>query len=151
VLGAHYIRMFIGEYRHTIDIKKRLALPAKFRKELGKRVVITRGLDNCLVIYSDKEWKVMSDKLGKLPASQLEARGFARIMLAGAMEVELDRLGRILIPEYLKRYANLKKNVVVCGLYNRLEIWDERKWETYKKETEKEVGDFAAKLKELGI
>ena len=143
--------MLIGEYRHTIDIKKRLALPAKFRRELGKTVVITRGLDNCLVVYSDKEWQVMSDKLGKLPAGQLEARGFARIMLAGAMEVELDRLGRILIPDYLKEYASLKKNVVVCGLYNRLEIWNEEKWEAYKKETEKEVGDFAAKLKELGI
>jgi MraZ protein len=143
--------MLIGEYRHTVDIKKRLALPAKFRKELGKRVVITRGLDNCLVVYSAKEWKLMSDKLGKLPASQLEARGFARIMLAGAMEVELDRLGRILIPEYLKKYASFKKNVIICGLYNRLEIWDEEKWETYKKEVEKDVGDFAAKLKELGI
>jgi len=143
--------MFIGEYRHTIDTKKRLALPAKFRKELGKTIIITRGLDNCLVIYPSKEWQVMSDKLGKLPASQLEARGFARIMLSGAMAVDLDRLGRILIPEYLKEYASLKKNVVICGLYNRLEVWDELSWETYKKKVEKEVGDFAAKLKELGI
>jgi len=143
--------MFIGEYRHTIDIKKRLALPAKFRKELGKTIIITRGLDNSLVVYPSKEWQMVSDKLGKLPASQLEARGFARIMLAGAMAVELDRLGRILIPEYLKTYANLKKNVVICGLYNRLEIWESRNWETYKKKVEKEVGDFAAKLGELGI
>lgn len=143
--------MFIGEYRHTIDTKKRLALPAKFRKELGKEAIITRGLDNCLVIYTLKEWQTMSDKLGKLPASQLEARGFARIMLAGAMAVELDNLGRILIPEYLKTYASLEKNVVICGLYNRLEIWDAQKWETYKDNVEKEVGDFAAKLKELGI
>ncbi len=143
--------MFIGEYRHTIDIKKRLALPAKFRKELGKTIIITRGLDNSLVVYPSKEWKTVSDKLGKLPAGQLEARGFARIILAGAMEVELDRLGRILIPEYLKTYANLKKNVVICGLYNRLEVWDSKNWEIYKKKTEKEVGDFAAKLRELGI
>ncbi|MBL7150074.1 MAG: division/cell wall cluster transcriptional repressor MraZ [Candidatus Pacebacteria bacterium] len=143
--------MFIGEYRHTIDIKKRLALPAKFRKELGKTIIITRGLDNSLVVYPSKEWQMVSDKLGKLPASQLEARGFARIMLAGAMAVELDRLGRILIPEYLKTYANLKKNVVICGLYNRLEIWESQNWETYKKKVEKEVGDFAAKLGELGI
>lgn len=143
--------MFIGEYRHTIDIKKRLALPAKFRKELGKTIIITRGLDNSLVVYPSKEWQTVSDKLGKLPASQLEARGFARIMLAGAMAVELDRLGRILIPEYLKTYANLKKNVVICGLYNRLEIWESQNWETYKKKVEREVGDFAAKLGELGI
>jgi len=143
--------MFIGEYRHTIDTKKRLALPAKFRRELGKTVVITRGLDNCLVIYPSKEWKIMSDKLGKLPASQLEARGFARIMLSGAMAVDLDRLGRILIPEYLKNYASLQKNIVICGLYNRLEIWNDENWEVYKKKMEKEVGDLASKLGELGI
>jgi MraZ protein len=143
--------MFIGEYRHTIDTKKRLALPAKFRRELGKTIVITRGLDSCLVVYPQKEWKVMSDKLGKLPASQIEARGFARIMLAGAMEVTIDKLGRILIPEYLKKYANLKKSVVICGLFNRLEIWDSQRWEVYKGKMEKEVGDLASKLKELGI
>lgn len=143
--------MFIGEYRHTIDTKKRLALPAKFRKELGKTVIITRGLDNCLIIYPLKEWQVMSDKLGKLPLSQTEARGFARVMLSGAMSVGLDRLGRILIPEYLKDYANLKKNVVVCGLYNRLEIWDAQSWKVYEKKMEKGVEDLASKLKELGI
>lgn len=143
--------MLIGEYQHTIDTKKRLALPAKFRKELGATVIITRWLDNCLVVYPEKEWQVVSDKLSKLPASQVEARGFARIMLAGAMAVDLDSLGRILIPEYLKEYAGLKKNVVICGLFNRLEIWDETKWQVYKTKVEKEVGDFAGKLKELGI
>jgi len=143
--------MFIGEYQHTIDSKKRLALPVKFRKELGNRVVITRGLDNCLIVYPQKEWKVMSDKLGKLPASQPEARGFARIMLAGAMEVRLDKLGRILIPEYLKKYASLKKEVVVCGIFNRVEIWDAEKWRKYKENMEGKVEDLAAKLKELGI
>ncbi|KPJ71335.1 protein MraZ [Parcubacteria bacterium DG_74_3] len=143
--------MFIGEYRHTIDSKKRLALPVKFRRELGKTTVITRGLDNCLIVYPLKEWKVMSDKLGKLPSSQEEARGFARIMLAGAMAVNLDKLGRILIPDYLKKYAHLKKNVVICGLFNRLEIWDVQEWETYKEKMERGVGDLASKLKELGI
>lgn len=143
--------MFIGEYSHTIDTKKRLALPAKFRKELGKAVVITRGFENCLVIYPQKEWKIMSDKLGKLPVSQADARGFSRIMLAGAMEVALDKLGRILIPEYLKKYAGLKKNAVVCGLFNRLEVWDSKKWNEYKTKMEKDVGDLASNLKELGI
>ncbi|MDO8424827.1 MAG: division/cell wall cluster transcriptional repressor MraZ [bacterium] len=143
--------MLIGEYKHTIDTKKRMALPAKFRKELGAEVVITRGLDNCLAVYPLKEWETISDKLGKLPEGQLEARGFARIKLAGAMAVELDQLGRILIPEYLKQYAGLTKNVVICGLYNRLEIWDSEKWGVYKEKVEKEVGDFASKLKELGI
>ncbi|PIZ88254.1 MAG: cell division/cell wall cluster transcriptional repressor MraZ [Candidatus Nealsonbacteria bacterium CG_4_10_14_0_2_um_filter_39_15] len=143
--------MFIGEYRHTIDTKKRLALPAKFRKELGKTVVITRGLDSCLIVYPLKEWRVMSDKLGKLPLSQTEARGFARVMLSGAMAVGVDGLGRVLIPEYLKGYAGLKKNVIICGLYNRLEIWDAQKWNIYEKKMEKGVEDLASKLKELGI
>jgi MraZ protein len=143
--------MFIGEYSHTIDTKKRLALPAKFRKELGKAVVITRGFENCLVVYPQKEWKIMSDKLGKLPVSQADARGFSRIMLAGAMEVALDKLGRILIPEYLKKYASLKKKAVVCGLSNRLEIWDDKKWATYRGKMEKDLGNLAVNLKELGI
>ena len=143
--------MFIGEYRHTIDEKRRLAIPSKFRKELGKGAVITRGLDNCLVIYPVKECGKMSDKLGKLPASQLEAMGFARLMLAGAAAAEFDQLGRALIPEYLKQYASLEKDVVVTGLYNRLEVWDAKSWDTYKQKVEKEVGDFASKLGELGI
>jgi MraZ protein len=143
--------MLIGEYRHTIDTKKRLALPAKFRTELGKTVVITRGFENCLIVYPQKEWKIMSDKLGKLPVSQADARGFSRIMLAGAMEVALDKLGRILIPEYLKKYAGLKKNAVVCGLSNRLEIWDAKKWAIYREKMEKDLGNLAVNLKELGI
>lgn len=143
--------MLIGEFRHTIDTKKRLALPAKFRKELGETVTITRGLDNCLVVYPEKAWEIMSDKLGKLPTGQAEARGFSRIMLAGAMAVELDKLGRILVPDYLKNYANLTKNVVVCGLYDRLEIWDANNWDIYRKKMEGEMGDMAGKLKEMGI
>ena len=143
--------MLIGEYKHTIDAKKRLSIPAKLRRELGKGAVITRGIDNCLVIYPLKEWKVMSDKLAKLPASQTEARGFARIMLAGAVAVRFDSLGRILIPEYLKKYALLKKTVIIIGLHNRLEIWDAKRWDAYKKKMEKDVGDIASKLGELGI
>ncbi|MBI4709393.1 MAG: division/cell wall cluster transcriptional repressor MraZ [Candidatus Portnoybacteria bacterium] len=143
--------MFIGEYRHTIDEKKRLAIPAKFRKDLGRGAVITRGIDNCLVVYPQKEWENMADKLGRLPGSQLEARGFARIMLAGAMNVGFDQLGRILVPDYLKEYAFLKKEVVITGLYNRLEIWEAARWNDYKKKAEKEVGDLASKLGELGI
>lgn len=143
--------MLIGEYQHTLDEKKRLAIPAKLRKQLGKEAVITRGFDNCLVIYTTQEWQKMADKFGKLPESQAEARGFARIKLAGAALVEFDQLGRILVPEYLKQYAMLEKNVVIAGLYNRLEIWDENRWNEYKQKTEKEVGDFGSKLGELGI
>ena len=143
--------MFIGEYSHTIDTKKRMAIPSKFRKELGKNAIITRGLENCLVIYPIKEWQTLAKKLGTLPNTQVDARGFSRIMLAGAMDVKLDGLGRILIPDYLKSYASLKRNVVVTGLFNKLEVWDEKKWQEYKKKTEMAVGDIAERLKELGV
>ena len=143
--------MFIGEYTYSIDEKKRLAIPAKFRPLLGKKAVITRGLDQCLFLFPVKEWGDLAKKLAQLPLSQADARGFARLMLTGAMEVNLDNLGRILIPDYLKTYALLKKKVVIAGVYNRVEIWDEGKWQEYKKKTETTVGDIAEKLKELGV
>ncbi len=146
-----WITMLIGEYKHILDAKKRLAVPAKFRRFFNQGAVITRGIDNCLVLYSLKEWENMAGKLGKLPASQIEARSFARVMLAGAMSVKFDRLGRILVPDYLKKYAFLKKNAIIIGLYNRLEIWSEEKWEVYKQRAEKDVGDLASKLGELGL
>jgi len=143
--------MLIGQYEHTIDSKKRLALPAKFRGELGDKVIITRGIEGCLAVYTETEWKIMSDKLSALTISQAEARSFTRMILAGAMEVSLDKLGRILIPDYLKQYAGLNKNIVICGLSNRLEIWDSAKWEAYKKAAEKGVDEIVSKLGGLGI
>lgn len=143
--------MFIGEYLYTIDQKKRVAIPSKFRKELGKKAIITRGLDDCLVIYPVGEWQKLTKKLENLPNGQIDARGFARIMLSGAVDVELDKLGRILIPDYLKDYSKLKKKVVIAGVFNRIEIWDETKWQEYKKKTEMAVGDIAERLKELGV
>jgi len=143
--------MFIGEYTYSIDEKKRLAIPARFRKALGKKAVITRGIDNCLVIYPIGEWQKLAKKLESLPTSKIDARGFARLMLAGAVDVVLDKLGRILIPDYLKDYASLKKNVAILGLSNRIEIWDEEKWQEYKQKTEREVGDIAERLNELGV
>jgi len=143
--------MFIGEYIYSIDEKKRLAIPARFRKDLGKKAVITRGIDNCLVIYPVSEWQKLARKLESLPTSKIDARGFARLMLAGAVDVALDKLGRILVPDYLKEYASLKKNVAILGLSNRIEIWDEEKWQEYKQKTEREVGDIAERLHELGV
>ncbi len=143
--------MLIGQYEHTIDIKKRLALPAKFRGELGDKVIVTKGVENCLVVYTEKEFMVMSEKLSNLTISQPEARSFTRTMLAGAMEITLDKLGRILVPDYLKKYAGLNKNVVICGLSNRLEIWDSENWATWTKEAEKGVSDIVSKLGGLGI
>jgi len=143
--------MFIGEYTYSIDGKKRLALPPKFRQLLGKRAVITKGLDQCLFLYPTKEWMILAKKLSQLPLSQSDARGFVRLMLSGAMEVGFDKLGRILVPDYLKTYAVLKKKVIIAGLFNRVEIWNEKKWKKYQKKTEKEVGDIAERLKELDI
>jgi len=143
--------MFIGEYIYIIDHKKRLAIPTKFRKVLGKKAVLTTGLDNCLVVYPIEEWRKLSKKLESLPNGQTDARGFVRIVLSGAVEVTFDKLGRILIPDYLKEYAFLKKNVAILGLSNRIEIWDETKWKEYKEKTEKEIGDMASRLQQLGV
>lgn len=143
--------MLIGEYQHTLDPKKRLAVPARLRKELGDRAVLTRGLDGCLFLYPLPEWQKLTEKLGQLPMGQGNTRGFLRLMLAGAVEVELDQLGRILIPDYLKHYAELKQSVVIAGVYNRLEIWDEVKWNNYKAEVEKSTDMIAEKLGELGL
>jgi len=143
--------MFIGEYSHTIDNKRRLAIPSKFRRELGKKAVITRGLDNCLFVFPEEEWSVLAKKLGALPLGQSDARGFIRLMLSGAMDVSLDGLGRILVPDYLREYASLKKQVVVTGVFNRLEAWDEALWKQYKGRSEKEIGNMAERLGELGV
>lgn len=146
-----WITMFIGEYSYTIDHKKRLAIPSKFRKTLGKRIIVTKGIDTCLTIYPITEWEKLAKKLGSLPSSKMDARGFIRIMLAGAVDVGLDKLGRILIPDYLKKYAGLKKEVIILGLSNRIEVWDEKTWKDYKQKTEKDVGDIASRLEELGV
>jgi len=143
--------MFIGEYTYKIDDKKRLAVPSKFRDTLKKKAVITRGLDRCLFLFSMKEWEEIAGKISKLPFGQPDNRGFSRIMLSGAMEVEFDSLGRILIPDYLKTYASLNKEAVVAGIYNRIEIWDKKSWEDYKENTEKELGNIAERLKEFGV
>ena len=143
--------MFIGEYQHSVDPKKRLALPSKFRKELGTRVVVTRGLDKCLFVYPLKTWKELAEKLGTLPMGQSSTRSFVRLMLAGAIDSDVDSQGRILLPEYLKEYAGLDRAVTVAGLFNRLEIWDEKKWKSYRNKAEESSDKVAEQLGELGI
>lgn len=138
--------MFIGEYIHTIDHKRRLAIPSKFRKSLGEKAVIAQGLDNCLVIYPVEEWQKKASKLENLPDSQVSARTFSRIILSGAAEAELDNLGRVLIPEHLRKYAFLKKSVAILGLSNKIEVWDEVTWKEYKSKMEKTVEEFAQQL-----
>lgn len=143
--------MFIGEYKHAIDEKGRLAIPTKFRKNLAKGAVVTRGLDASLFLFPKEEWGKLAQKLASLPLGQSNSRAFARLMLAGAMDVEMDKQGRIVLPEYLRQYASLGKSAVVAGLFNRLEIWDEQKWEAYKKKVEEDADAVAEKLGGLGI
>ncbi|MFA7662392.1 MAG: division/cell wall cluster transcriptional repressor MraZ [Patescibacteria group bacterium] len=143
--------MFIGEYQHNIDDKGRLAVPIKFRNDLAMGAVVTRGLDNCLFVYTNEEWQKMADKLASLPISKSNTRAFARLMLAGAMDVSLDKQGRIILPDYLRKYAKVNKKVVITGLYNRLEIWDETAWETYRNSTEENSGDIAEAMGEIEV
>jgi MraZ protein len=143
--------MFIGEYSHSIDSKKRLAVPSKFRNELKRKMVVTRGLDKCLFVYPLRVWEELANKLGNLPVGESNTRSFIRLMLAGAVDVEVDGQGRVLIPDYLKEYAGLGKNVVIAGLFNRLEIWDEKRWQDYKKNAEKNTDEIAEQLGKLGV
>ncbi len=143
--------MFIGEYSHSIDQKKRLALPSKFRGELGEKVVVTRGLDQCLFVYPMKAWEALAERLGTLPVGESKTRSFIRLMLAGAVDVEVDSQGRILLPDYLYAHGGFKKDVVVAGLYNRLEIWDEKEWKKYKAAAGKNTEKIAEELGKLGV
>lgn len=143
--------MFIGEYNHSLDEKGRMNMPAKFRRGLTGGAVITRGLDHCLFVYPKAEWDVMAAKLAALPITQKNSRAFARLMLAGAWDVELDGQGRVMIPEYLRQYASIGKHIIVAGLYNRIEIWDEDAWRQYKATTEEGSDEIAESMGALGI
>jgi MraZ protein len=143
--------MLIGEYLHTIDPKKRLSLPVKFRKELGNTVIVTRGLDQCLFVFPQGAWKKLVQKFSDLSIGSVETRGFNRFMLSGAVEVEVDSAGRILLPEFLKIFATLGSKVVLAGVNDRVEIWDQERWEAYKKKIESQGDELAQKLGELGV
>lgn len=143
--------MLIGEHLHTLDPKKRLSLPAKFRKELGKTVVITKGLDNCLFVYSGKEWKKFTEQLNGLSMGQSDTRAFSRYFLGKAAEVDIDSAGRILIPDHLKESAHLQTKVIVTGIGSRVELWDEEAWNTYQQELEKKADLVAEKLGDIGV
>jgi len=143
--------MLLGQYTHTLDPKKRLALPSRFRKELGKVVVMTHGLDKCLFLYSLKEWKRIADKLASLPMGAGDTRGFNRFMLAGAVEADVDGAGRVLIPDFLKKFADLDEKVVITGVHTRAEIWNESKWHEYKERIATQADSLAEKLGEIGV
>jgi MraZ protein len=142
--------MLIGEYIHTLDEKNRMSLPSKFRKELGKEVVITPGLDNCLFMFTKKEWNTISKKLSDFSLLQQDNRSFHRYMFGGAQEVKVDTSGRILIPDFLKDRVKLKGKVALVGVQNRIELWDEKAWNDYKKVIEKQADGLAEKLGGIG-
>jgi len=129
--------MFIGEYTHTVDEKNRFSLPAKFRKELGKKVVVTRGKDHCLFLYPTKTWISISEEVKKLGHVESDHR-YTRFTFSGASEVEIDSIGRILIPEFLREFAGLKNPIVITGVHDRVEIWNVSSWSAYRKRLESE-------------
>ena len=145
--------MIIGQYIHTIDDKNRLSLPAKFRQEMGKKVVITPGLDSCLFIFTMKQWEKISERLSVNESSMLQAdnRGFNRYLLGRAVEVEIDAVGRMLLPEHLRERAMLKSKVVFIGVKDRAELWDEATWNDYSSEIEKKADTLAEKLGQAGM
>lgn len=141
--------MFIGEYVHTVDDKKRISLPSKFRKEVGKKLIVTRGLDSCLFMYTIPEWKKIAEELGS-GWTKSDQRGIHRFIYGGAQEVSVDSIGRILIPEHLRKFAELKSKVVFAGVHNRIEVWDSSKWDSYKKGMEKKAEELSEKLGDAG-
>ena len=142
--------MLIGEYIHTIDDKSRVSMPAKFRKELGKKIIITPGLGQCLFIFTIKEWEKVSKKLSSsdtdLSFLKADQRNFNRYMFGRAAEVELDSIGRILIPEFLKERIGLKNSAAIVGVKDRVEVWNDKTWLANQKEIEKEAEILAEKI-----
>ena len=135
--GKYERTMFIGEYTHAVDEKNRFSLPAKFRKELGKKVVVTRGKDHCLFLYPTKTWVSISEEVKKLGHVESDHR-YARFTFSGASEIEIDSIGRILIPEFLREFAELKNPIVITGVHDRVEIWNAPNWSSYRKKLESE-------------
>ncbi|RDU25273.1 division/cell wall cluster transcriptional repressor MraZ [Anaerosacchariphilus polymeriproducens] len=141
--------MFMGEYNHTIDAKGRLIVPAKFRDKLGEEFVVTKGLDGCLFVYPQEEWKVFEEKLHSLPLTNKDARKFSRFFLAGAATCEIDKQGRILLPSVLREFAELEKDVVLVGVLGRIEIWSKSKWT--ENSAYDDMDEIAEHMEELGL
>lgn len=136
----------MGEYRHTIDSKGRLIIPSKFRDNLGESFVLTRGLDNCLFIFPQREWIIIEKKLKTLPFTKADARAFMRFFFSGASIAEVDKQGRVVIPPHLRDYAKINKDVVVIGVSNRAEVWSQELWEEYTDESRLSFEQVAEKM-----
>ena len=138
--------MFLGEYLHIFDSKNRVSLPSRFRKDLGRVVVITRGLDHCLYIYARKAWEKEAARYAATASGSAAERGLARLFLAGSAEAEIDSAGRILIPEHLKSFASIGTNAVIAGVAERVEVWEEKRWKKYTQAIERDADSYAEKL-----
>ncbi|MFH1045419.1 MAG: division/cell wall cluster transcriptional repressor MraZ [Candidatus Omnitrophota bacterium] len=142
--------MFYGEYEHSLDRKGRLILPSRFRQTLREnyieRLYVTRGLDKCLFVFTEEEWKIQEQKFKALSFTKAEARKFNRLYFSGASELIPDRQGRILLPRYLKEYAGIEKQTVIVGLANRIEIWSQKLWKDFYEKTQGSFEDIAEKL-----
>ncbi len=143
--------MLIGEYIHSIDEKNRLSFPVKFRKAMGKTVVVTPGLDQCLFVFTLSEWKVIAEKLASSSLFNRDSRQFNRYLLGGAVEVSVDQQGRILVPDFLKARVGLSSKVAIVGVHSRVELWDETVWKKYQKEVETNADALAERLGGIGI
>lgn len=141
----------MGEFQHNIDTKGRIIVPAKFREGLGDNFVVTRGLDKCLFAYPMNEWKSLEEKLKKLPLTKKDARAFTRFFFSGAIECEVDKQGRINIPQPLRHYAGLDKECVVIGVSNRVEFWANENWEDYFNDSEESFSEIAENLMDFDI
>lgn len=141
--------MFMGEYNHSVDTKGRLIIPSRFREELGDEFVVTKGLDGCLFVFPNNEWHAFEEKLKTLPLTNKSARQFARFFVAGATPCELDKQGRILLPQTLREFAGLEKDVVLTGMLNRLEIWSKAKWA--ENNSYDDMDDIAEQMTGLGL
>ncbi len=143
--------MFTGEYQHTLDGKGRVIIPSKLRDGLGDRFVITRGLDQCLFVYPNSEWVRLEQKLKQLPFTKSDSRAFTRLFFSGAMEVEADRQGRVLIPNNLREYAGIEKEVMFIGVSNRVEVWSEDAWKGYFDQANENYEELAEKLVDFDL
>lgn len=140
--------MFIGEYQHALDSKNRIIIPSKLRDELGDIFILTKGLDGCLYAYPMNEWKILEEKLKKLPLTNRDARAFVRFFFSGANEITVDKQGRALVPQNLLEYASIDKDIVSIGVSTRLEIWSKEKWNEYN-ESDMDMDGIAEKMNEL--
>ena len=143
--------MFMGEYNHTIDAKARLIVPAKFREILGDNFIVTKGLDGCLFVYPNDEWTRFEEKLKSLPLTNKNARQFTRFFLAGAAACEVDKQGRILLPQVLREFASLEKDVVLVGVASRIEIWSRERWDESMNTYDGDMDEVAENMESLGF